>query len=72
MRTEEGFRKRAAECLRTAQLAVDEEQKAAWTRLAERWLACADISERDNLAARKARKTEHRLHGSHSRRRAAA
>ena len=39
------FRKHAAECMRVAASTRDAKEKAAWTGLARRWTACAELSE---------------------------
>jgi hypothetical protein len=39
------FRKHAAECMRMAASTRDAKEKAAWTGLARRWTACAELSE---------------------------
>jgi hypothetical protein len=39
------FRKHAAECMRMAAATRDAKEKAAWTGLAQRWTACATVSE---------------------------
>jgi hypothetical protein len=39
------FRKHAAECMRMAAATRNAKEKAAWTGLAQRWTACATVSE---------------------------
>jgi len=54
------FLKHAAECKRMARSAHGSEDKAAWTRMAERWQRCADWSESENLAISHNPSTQHR------------
>ena len=46
------FRKHAAECMRMAAATRDAKEKAAWTGLAQRWTACATVSEEHYAIAR--------------------
>jgi hypothetical protein len=41
------FLKQAAECERMAKLARSPANKATWSRMAERWLQCAEANEAD-------------------------
>jgi hypothetical protein len=41
------FRRHAAECNRMARSAADRASKQVWKNLAERWLTCASLAERD-------------------------
>src|SRR6266581_8775881 len=44
MNPSEEFRKHAAECRRMARAAADQEERAAWSGMAARWAACADLA----------------------------
>ena len=46
------FRKHAAECMRMAASTRDAKEKASWTGLAQRWTACAALSEARYAVAR--------------------
>jgi hypothetical protein len=49
----EKFRKFAAECQAMAKLARSPESKAAWNRLAARWIRCAElVAERHSSATK--------------------
>jgi ribosomal protein L35 len=45
MDTPAEFRKHAADCEKMAKVSNDRETKAAWKRMAERWLLCAKLAE---------------------------
>ena len=45
------FLKRAAECQQMAKVTRDPASKAAWNRMAERWLRCAERSNSSSVAA---------------------
>jgi hypothetical protein len=49
------FRKHAAECMRMAASTRNAKEKAAWTGLAQRWTACAAVSEADYGVARQSK-----------------
>jgi hypothetical protein len=51
------FRKHAAECMRMAASTRDAKEKAAWTGLAQRWTACATVSEACYAVARQPKGT---------------
>ena len=46
------FRKHAVECMRMAASTRNAKEKAAWTGLAQRWTACAEVSEARYAVAR--------------------
>jgi hypothetical protein len=56
----EEFRRHAEECRRTARTVLGLEDRAAWNRMAERWLVCAQKAEREITAARAVDHTRHR------------
>jgi hypothetical protein len=45
------FLRFAAECESMVRLCRDRENKLVWRRLAERWIRCAELAERQSLAA---------------------
>ena len=47
----EEFRKFANECLARAKSSRSRDSKATWDHMAERWVRCAEISERQARAA---------------------
>jgi hypothetical protein len=49
------FRKHAAECLRMAASTRNAKEKAVWTGLAQRWTACAELSEARYTIARQSK-----------------
>jgi hypothetical protein len=46
----EKFHKFAAECQRMAKFTHSAENRAVWTRMAERWLLCAQLYDRQSSA----------------------
>jgi len=46
------FLRHAADCQQTAKFARDPVSKAAWSRMAERWLRCAELAERKSSTER--------------------
>jgi len=52
MDTPAEFRKHAADCEKMAKVSDDRETKAAWKRMAERWLVCAKLAEDQDLFQR--------------------
>lgn len=48
------FRRHAAECARMARQAADQASKTTWRSLAQRWLVCADLADRELRAIRTA------------------
>ncbi len=53
MDTPAEFRKHAADCEKMAKASKDPEPKAAWKRMAERWLLCAKLAEDEDLLHRR-------------------
>jgi hypothetical protein len=53
MDTPTEFRKHAADCETMAKVSSDHETKAAWKRMAERWLICAKLAEDQDLFLRR-------------------
>jgi hypothetical protein len=53
MDTPTEFRKHAADCETMAKVSSDHETKAAWKRMAERWLICARLAEDQDLFLRR-------------------
>jgi hypothetical protein len=52
MNPPEEFLKHAADCTQMAKFARDPLSKATWSRMAERWLQCAELAKRQSLSAR--------------------
>jgi hypothetical protein len=50
----EEFRRHADECHRMARGTRDPDSKAAWSRMAERWLRCAELAGQQRSAAQAA------------------
>ena len=44
MNPSEEFRKHAADCQQMAKSTRDPASKATWSRMAERWLRCAEVA----------------------------
>ncbi len=55
MNPAEEFRKQAAECTRMAASVRDATEKSVWRKMAERWLACAALSENQYAMAEEAK-----------------
>jgi hypothetical protein len=53
MDTPAEFRKHAADCEIMARVSRDPETKAAWKRMAERWVLCANLAEDKDLVLRR-------------------
>ncbi len=51
MNPSDEFRRHAAECRRIARSTREQEDKEAWSRMADRWLVCAENAERLNSHA---------------------
>jgi len=51
MDTSEKFLRFAAECERMAKFTHSRENKTVWTRMAERWLRCAKLYDRESAIA---------------------
>src|SRR6266702_4335484 len=56
----EEFRRHAEDCRRTARTTLSLEDRAAWNRMAERWLLCAQKAESETTAARAVDHTRYR------------
>jgi hypothetical protein len=56
----EEFLKHAAECKRMARFAHGSKDKAAWTRMAERWQQCAEWFDSQTLMVNHYPPTQHR------------
>jgi hypothetical protein len=54
MNASERFLKFAAECESMAKFTTSAENRSTWHRLAERWIRCAELSERQNSSAQAA------------------
>jgi len=59
MNTSEKFLRFAAECEVMAKFTRSAESRATWSRLAERWIRCAEMVERNGLASHRHRITKH-------------
>jgi len=59
MDTPAEFRKHAADCETMAKVSRDPETKAAWKRMAERWLVCAKWAEDQDLLQRRHAEENH-------------
>jgi hypothetical protein len=53
MDTPAEFRKHAADCKKMAKVSNDRETKAAWKRMAERWMLCAKLAEDEDVVLRR-------------------
>ena len=60
MDASERFLRFAAECELMAKFTPSRENKTVWHRLAERWIQCAELIERQNSLAQDARSMKHR------------
>jgi hypothetical protein len=58
MNPSEEFRKHAAQCQQMAKSTRDPASKATWSRMAERWLRCADVFQQRRPASQPARGAE--------------
>ena len=63
----EEFLRHAADCQQMAKFTRDPASKATWSRMAERWLHCAEVFQSQQSAAQLPRR-----HGAQSHRRSAA
>jgi hypothetical protein len=52
MHPSEEFLKHAAECKRMARFAREPQDKVTWRKMSERWLRCAEWSEKETRTAR--------------------
>jgi hypothetical protein len=50
MNPSEEFRRHAVECQQMAKFTRDPASKATWNRMAERWLHCAEVFQRESSA----------------------
>lgn len=50
MNPSEEFRRHAAECQQMAKFTRDPASKATWSRMAERWLHCAEVFQQQRPA----------------------
>jgi hypothetical protein len=62
----EKFVRFAAECERMAKFTHTPENKAIWFRMAERWLRCAELHDRQTLAAHRDNSTKRHRTSTHS------
>ncbi len=53
MNPSEEFLRHAADCQRMAKFTRDPASKATWNRMAERWLQCAEVFDRQRATARR-------------------
>jgi hypothetical protein len=60
MDTSERFLRFAAECELMAKVTRDRENKTVWRSIAQRWIRCAELVERQNSLAQDARSMKHR------------
>ena len=60
MDTSERFLRFAAECELMAKAARDRENKTVWRSIAQRWIWCAELVERQNALAMAAHAMKHR------------
>ena len=58
----EKFLRFAAECERMAKFTHTPENRAVWFRMAERWLRCAELYDRQTLAAHRDRSSPTKRH----------
>jgi hypothetical protein len=58
MSTSEKFLRFAAECEVMAKFTRSAESRATWSRLAERWIRCAEMVERNAVSSRRHRITK--------------
>jgi hypothetical protein len=56
MNPPEEFLRHAADCQRMAKFTRDPVSKATWSRMAERWLRCAEVFKRQSAAAKPAKR----------------
>ena len=60
MDTSERFLRFAAECELMAKVARDRENKTVWRSIAQRWIRCAELVEKQNSSALAAHSVKHR------------
>ena len=56
MNPPEEFLRHAADCERMAKFTRDPASKATWSRMAERWLRCAEVFKSQRTAAKPAKR----------------
>ena len=56
MNPSEEFLRHAADCQRMAKFTRDPTSKVTWTRMAERWIRCAEVFKSQRAAARPAKR----------------
>jgi hypothetical protein len=56
MHPPEEFLRHAADCQRMAKFTRDPASRATWTRMAERWLRCAEVFKSQRAAAKPAKR----------------
>jgi hypothetical protein len=66
MNPSEKFLRFAAECELMAKFTRNPENKTVWTRMAERWLRCAQLYDQEASAARTAMSTKRHRAPTHS------
>jgi hypothetical protein len=60
MNPPEEFLRHAADCQRMAKFTRDPASRATWSRMAERWLRCAEVFKSQRAAAKPAKR--HRIY----------
>jgi hypothetical protein len=60
MNPSEEFLRHAADCQQMAKFTRDPASKATWSRMAERWLTCAERFKNESASAHRAPKRHHR------------
>jgi len=60
MNPSEEFLRHAADCQRMAKFTRDPQSRATWSRMAERWLSCAERFNSEMLAAHRSPSKPHR------------
>jgi hypothetical protein len=60
MDTSERFLRFAAECELMAKVTRDRENKTVWRSIAQRWIRCAELVEKQNASALAAHSMKHR------------
>jgi hypothetical protein len=58
MNPSEEFRRHAIECQQMAKFTRDPASKATWSRMAERWLHCAEVFQRQSSAAQPSKRQQ--------------
>ena len=60
MNPSEEFLRHAADCQQMAKFTRDPASKATWSRMAERWLSCAERFKNQSVAAQRSPAKRHR------------